>query len=114
MKFFIARLVGLSIVFVLSTSVVRGQFVYIPDSAFRSFLISDGFAPAFNGDSLDSTSVMVTTTTVLNCSGWGIHSLEGIQYFDQLTDLNCNVNYLSTLPQLPATLNARLNTSRSN
>ena len=114
MKLFYTRLVGLSILYVLSTSVVRAQFVYIPDSAFRSFLISDGFAPAFNGDSLDTTSVMVTTAIQISCAGQRIHSLEGIQYFDQLTDLNCNVNYLSTLPQLPATLNARLNTSRSN
>lgn len=100
-----SRLSGLVVLFLLSFSLVRAQFVYIPDSAFRSFLISDGYAPAFNGDSLDTTSVLVTTAPYIFCSGRGIQSLEGLQYFDQLLQLDCSVNYLTNLPPLPSTMN---------
>jgi uncharacterized repeat protein (TIGR01451 family) len=87
--------------FFLISFASQAQFAFIPDSAFRNFLISDGYAPAMVGDSLDTTSVLVTSAYSINCSGWGIQSLEGIQYFDSLTNLDCSVNYLDSLNQLP-------------
>lgn len=100
MKFFQNILLVSSLLFI-SVSPIQAQYVYIPDSAFRSFLLTDGFQQAFNGDSLDTSSVLVTNRDSLNCSGYGIQSLEGIQYFDNLIFLDCSVNYLTTLPALP-------------
>ena len=64
----------------LLTSAVRAQYVYVPDPAFRNFLINDGYAPAFNGDSLDTTSVLLPVTDSIFCSGQTIQSLEGIRH----------------------------------
>ncbi|MBL0103086.1 MAG: T9SS type A sorting domain-containing protein [Bacteroidetes bacterium] len=101
---FHARLAGIILFFSLSLSISKAQYVYIPDPAFRNFLISDGYAPAFNGDSLDTTSTLVTSAQYIRCRGWGIQSLEGIQYFSGIEDLDCSVNYLTELPPLPSTL----------
>lgn len=101
---FYSRIAGLVLVLSLSVSFTEALYVYIPDSAFRSFLISDGYAPAFHGDSLDTTSVLVTSATSMNCSGMEIQSLDGIQYFSSLEQLDCSVNYLTSLPTLPASL----------
>ena len=104
MKFFLRRPFVLILFFLLAHSKVHSQYVFIPDSAFRAFLISDGFAPAMAGDSLDTTSVLVTGVTNLNCSGREIQSLEGIQYFQNLLVLDCSVNYLTTINHLPTNL----------
>ena len=82
----------------------KSQFAYIPDSAFRSYLRINGFASAFNGDSLDTTSTIVDTTLTINCTGLGIQSLEGVQYFNSLKNLICDVNYLTDLPVLSDSL----------
>ena len=103
MKFF-QNILLVSFLLFISVSSMRAQYVYIPDSAFRSFLLTDGFQPAFNGDSLDTTSMLVANRDSLNCSGYGIQSLEGIQYFDNLIFLDCSVNYLTSLPTLPQAL----------
>ena len=104
MRKFNARVAGIILLFSLSIFISNAQYVYIPDSAFRNFLISDGYAPAFNGDSLDTTNVLLDITDTINCSGRTIQSLEGIQYFKNLSYLNCSVNYLTYLPVLSDSL----------
>ena len=80
------------------------QFVYIPDSAFRSVIINNGLATCMQGDSLDTTCVTLNTITTLNCATLGIYNLDGIQYFKSLQSLDCSGNILDTLPELPNTL----------
>lgn len=104
MKKQIPVLALLFFVLLLSSLRTQAQYVYIPDPAFRTFLLNNGYSGAMNGDSLDTTSFLVTSATSMNCSGSTISSLEGIQYFTQLQNLSCGVNYLTTLPPLTNTL----------
>jgi Leucine-rich repeat (LRR) protein len=80
-------------------------WVTIPDAAFATYL--HGLVPAaMQGDSLNTSSTLVTTTThTLNLSSLGISNLSGIQYFTSLTYLNCDNNVFTSLPAtLPNTL----------
>src|ERR1017187_1244186 len=80
-------------------------YVAIPDSNFAHYLKT--IVPtAFKGDSLNTSSTLVTTTThSINVYGSGIANLTGIQYFTSLTWLECSHNPLIThLPTLPHSL----------
>src|ERR1700748_1866025 len=94
----------LALVFCLN---IKAQTVTIPDANFASYL-RNLIPAAMNGNQLDTTSTLVTTTTYsINVSGAPIgymSNLTGIQYFKSLTYLNCNSNQLITLPTLPNTL----------
>src|ERR1017187_405871 len=58
-----------------------------------------------HGDSLNTSSTLVTTTTYsITVSSRSIANLFGIQYFTSLTYLNCSYNSLTNLPALPNTL----------
>lgn len=97
------------LLFVLFISVnqVYAQTVTIPDANFAYYL-RNLIPAAMNGNQLDTTSTLVTTTThSIDVSGAPIgymSNLTGIQYFKSLTYLNCNSNQLITLPTLPNTL----------
>jgi hypothetical protein len=79
-------------------------YVAIPDSNFVHYLKT--IVPtAFKGDSLNTNSALVTTTThSINCSSLSISNLTGVQYFTSLTYLVCVDNSLTTLPPLPNSL----------
>ena len=79
-------------------------YVAIPDSNFVHYLKT--IVPtAFKGDSLNTSSTLVTTTTdSISVSSYSITNLSGIQYFTSLTYLECGTNSLTTLPALPNTL----------
>ena len=64
-----------------------------PDENFRKF-ISDKFDKFGNGY---LTKNFIDKITVLECTGKEIKSLQGIEYFTNLTNLNCNVNKLKEL-----------------
>ncbi|HTA63022.1 MAG TPA: T9SS type A sorting domain-containing protein [Bacteroidia bacterium] len=80
-------------------------WVTIPDTYFAGYLhtIVDS---AMNGDQLDITHPLVTTTThTINVYNMNITSVEGVQYFTSLTKLNCSGNQqITSLPALPSTL----------
>lgn len=79
-------------------------WVKIPDAAFTTYL-RNTVPGAMQGDSLNTSSPLVTTSThTLNVSSLSISDLSGIQYFTSLTYLNCNNNNLKTLPILPNAL----------
>jgi Leucine-rich repeat (LRR) protein len=78
-------------------------YVFIPDPNFATCL-QIYYPSAMNGQSLNITSTLVTTETFINVTGNGISNLNGIQYFTSLQTLYCNVNPLTSLPQLPNTL----------
>ena len=60
-----------------------------PDEAFRNYLLYS--------HSYDGATVKMETVTSIDCSGWGITSLKGIELFQELTILNCNENLLEEL-----------------
>src|ERR1019366_2885870 len=79
-------------------------WVTIPDANFVTCL--QNYVPAaMHGDSLNTSSTLVTTTTYsITVSSRSIANLFGIQYFTSLTYLNCSYNSLTNLPALPNTL----------
>jgi Leucine-rich repeat (LRR) protein len=80
-------------------------WVKIPDAAFANYLLNN-IPTAMQGDSLNTSSILVTTTThSLNLSSLGISNLSGVQYFTSLTSLDCDNNVFTSLPApLPNTL----------
>jgi Leucine-rich repeat (LRR) protein len=79
------------------------QYVSIPDTNFRKFLLAQ-YPNAMLGNSLDTTHPSVVNATVVHCDSLFIQNLHGIQYFDNLIELNCGNNMISSLPKLPLTL----------
>jgi uncharacterized repeat protein (TIGR01451 family) len=74
---------------------------YIPDSCFRNYLT--GLVPAaMSGDSLDYTNPLVPYQQILTDSNSCIHSLEGIQYFSGVQNINFSNNQIDYFP--PVTL----------
>jgi uncharacterized repeat protein (TIGR01451 family) len=87
-----------------SNFTAQAQYVTIPDANFRAFLRGQ-YPSCFNGQGLmDTTCTAVVTALSINCSTSSIASLEGIQYFDNLNNLNCLDNLLTSLPTLPSNL----------
>jgi Leucine-rich repeat (LRR) protein len=66
--------------------------------------LQDIVPAAMIGDQLNTESPVVTATYSLDVGGHGITNLYGIQFFTNLTYLECKNNGLITLPELPATL----------
>lgn len=82
----------------------KAQWVSIPDPNFVSFLQTN-FPSCMSGNMMDTSCSGITSTQWLFMSTQGISDLEGIQYFDTLTFLDCSHNYtLQYLPNLPSTL----------
>ncbi|HRG58437.1 MAG TPA: T9SS type A sorting domain-containing protein [Bacteroidia bacterium] len=115
----------LFIIFVLSKniSLSTAQWVTIPDGNFVTKL-TQLYPSCMNGNQMDTTCAPIIATTSISLIGLNISDLTGIQYFDNLIDLdcygnllislpilpqslvnlNCNSNYLTSLPQLPNSL----------
>ena len=96
-----------SILFFVFFGTLKSQvYRYVPDSSFRYVLSHDYSCPFdLSGDSLDISSPVVTTTvTIIGCGWRSISSLEGVEYFTSLTNLNCEENNLTSLPALPSML----------
>ena len=82
---------------------VKAQKVYIPDVNFRAFLVTN-FPACMAIDSLDPACPAVLSATSLNVSSKQISDLTGLESFTSLQTLNCNINKLTSLPLLPASL----------
>lgn len=84
----------------------NGQFAPIPDPNFRAFLVSQ-FPTCFNSSQqLDTTCNDIINTTSLNVSGMAIMNVEGIQYFDNLINLDVSLNQITSLSDLPSSLSS--------
>jgi trimeric autotransporter adhesin len=71
------------------------QVVYIPDSNFKNYLLSQ---PSINKNGDGEIQVTeARQVTALNVSGKSIADLTGIQEFTALTELQCNHNKLTSL-----------------
>ena len=76
----------------------------VPDTAFVTYLhtIVPG---AMQGDSLDITNTLVTTTThTINVRAKHISNISGVEYFTSLTKLDCSQNTITNLPTLTNSL----------
>jgi uncharacterized repeat protein (TIGR01451 family) len=75
--------------------------VDIPDSNFRKAL-KDDYSDLMVGDKLNVA--LAEQVYVLNVESKLINSLVGIQFFKNLTTINCRLNQLTSLPELPSTV----------
>ena len=82
----------------------QAQFAFIPDTNFRNFLMNNGFAGCMKGDSLDTTFTAVVNATSIICNNQNIQNLSGIEYFDNLQQLNIIYNQVLYFPRLPESL----------
>ncbi|MFN8436820.1 MAG: T9SS type A sorting domain-containing protein [Cytophagales bacterium] len=98
----IFRIFVFSLVLVLSTA--KSQFVTLPDTVFRNFLISQ-YPTCFNTNKqLNTTCTLIKSAQSLNVCSLGISDLTGLQYFTNLVNLCCKSNKLTSLPTLPTKL----------
>jgi len=65
---------------------------------------NSAYAPAMNGDYMDTTNNNIRNTTQLTMNGIGLTDLNGIQYFRSLVTLIARDNALTAIPTLPASL----------
>ncbi len=82
----------------------NSQIVTIPDPNFVNYLNNNGFSGAMSGNQLDTQHPSVQSTTAIDCSYLNIANLDGIQYFTNLSSLNCAGNPLVNLAALPPNL----------
>jgi hypothetical protein len=99
MKSYIRIFFILSIL-LFSSKVATAQYVSIPDTNFRSYLITY-YPTCMNGSLMDTTCSGIINAAGMDVSNRNISDLTGIQYFDKLTYLDCTGNNLTTLPILP-------------
>ncbi len=78
----------------------KAQWVTIPDAHFVAYLQAN-FPGCMNGNQMDTTCAAITNATTVTCISDSIADLTGIQYFDNLLHLDCEINLLTTLPILP-------------
>ena len=83
----------------------EGQWVTLPDTNFVNWLNTNGYATCLSGDQLDTTCSLVLNAAVLNCYAAPIRDLTGVQYFKNITSLDCSNDSLHIIPALPPRLN---------
>ncbi len=82
----------------------KAQYVTIPDTNFVNWL-NINFPSCMNGNQMDTTcSAILNTTSIWNLQNQNISNLSGIEYFKNLTLINCNSAWISEIPKLPNSL----------
>lgn len=86
---------------------VKAQYVTIPDTNFVNWLTTN-YSSCMAGNQMDTTCADILNTDSLNLDfnevGLTFNDLFGINFFDNLQYLNCELHSLQTLPPLPLTL----------
>ena len=82
----------------------NAQYVSIPDSNFRNYLRTNYPTCMNAGGQLDTTCTSLLAATQLSVRYNTISNLEGVQYFKNITMLNCMDVGLSTIPKFPSSL----------
>ena len=82
--------------------------VYIPDANFKAYLVGTT-AINTNGDTEIQVSEATAFNGAINCANMNISDLTGIETFTNLTSLNCNYNYLTSLDLSNSTILTELN-----
>lgn len=86
---------------------LEAALVNIPDANFRAWLVTNlpsCMVGSPGSEQLETTCADIASTTFINVNNQNISSLEGIQHFTSLLNLNCDNNLLSSLPTLPTSL----------
>lgn len=86
----------LLLLFLLLGAIAYAQNVTIPDANFKAYLIGNS-AINTNSDSEIQISEASAFTGQIDCAVKGITNLTGIEAFTALTNLNCQVNALTSL-----------------
>lgn len=89
--------------FALFFTNLNAQFVTISDPAFVTYLQAN-FPSAMSGNLMDTTNASIISASMLTPASASINDLNGVQYFDNLTLLNCSGNNLTYLPSLPLSI----------
>lgn len=96
----------LLIIFVLGLkiSTSTAQWVTIPDGQFV-YKLTQLYPSCMNGNQMDTTCLSIMNEDSLSLSYLSyIVDLTGIEYFDNLTYLDCGYNQLTNIPSLPHNL----------
>ncbi|MEY2828426.1 MAG: hypothetical protein RIQ33_284, partial [Bacteroidota bacterium] len=96
------------LVFLAVGLAAKAQWVTIPDTNFVNSLNSDGYGVALNGNLLDTTNILVTSATNMQCRNSNISNLSGIEYFNNLNYLDCSSNNLTVITNLPNSITTLL------
>lgn len=90
-----------------------GQTVSVPDANFKACLLEKHPGTLDAGQNL-IISEAANVTGVLSCSNRQIQNAEGIQYFQNVTEINLADNNLSMIPQISSMNNLRILTLSNN
>ena len=74
----------------------KAQWVTIPDANFVPWLTAN-YPTCMSGNQMDTTCSGIVNAVAINCNSISISNLTGIQYFDNLQQLNCSDNQLTSL-----------------
>ena len=98
------KIATLLICIIAFASTTKAQYVNIPDSNFRKFLIAK-HPTCFNVvKQMDTSCSSIVNEDSLSCTLKSITNLDGLQYFKSLIFLDFTLNQLSSLPSLPNSL----------
>ena len=91
--------------FLFANNSTKAQYVSLPDTNFRNVLM--GLYPTcFNAaKQMDTTCGDFVNVSSLKCRSKNISNIEGVKYFKNLTELACDSNNLTAIPQLPTIIN---------
>ena len=87
---------------IVSACFAQVETYLVNDLNFREFL-SENHSEVLINDSLLDIAACASVTT-MDCSSQEISNLDGIQYFENLSQLNCSYNPLTELLNIPANL----------
>ena len=103
----IFKRVALMLFFILCVGTrMQAQFIDIPDANFRAKL-KELYPACFGGKGeiqLNSKCPAVTSTISLDVKNFNIEDFSGVEVFISLQTLDCSVNQLTSLPNLPESL----------
>jgi uncharacterized repeat protein (TIGR01451 family) len=90
---------------VLSFGSKAQTYVTIPDTNFVSYLQTN-FSACMSGNQMDTSCPSIQSAGYLVVSFLNIYDLTGLEYFSNITYLDCSYNILTSLPVLPGQLQA--------
>lgn len=88
--------VAISLLFCINISLLNAQIINFQDQFFKNALVSNG-AVNTNSDNEITIQEAAAYTGALNISFLGISSISGIEYFTQMTELDCSMNGITSL-----------------
>jgi hypothetical protein len=94
------------IICLITLSSLKSQTVEIPDPALRAFL-KNQFPDCFDwNEKLDTTCSAILSATGIRMNKQSVSSLNGLQYFDSLTNIEVFNSSIDTVNFLPPSLNS--------